>query len=293
MNYKKYKNDEGICNRVEYFSSQRSKILAFLNEGKLSLARKVILDILNQYPEEETFLKILANICIKEKDYLGAIEILKCLDEEENRVLLTSLYIKVNDQREMENFYQKYYSDELFSDQDVHEYDDSQFLDYQLCLYLKKIFDFSLNLDWGKLVYLCRQIYSYDNRWAVGHIETHHQNKKEINKGVFDSSILIYSLFYQVQNYINLNQDKGIFDSRISDYYCFYYPNCGKNHKGKDTNYFEVVTLVNSPNIITMYPISSQVSEYRDICYLDDVNFKRFVKVRNGLERFQDRYKKQ
>ena len=67
-----------------------------------------------------------------------------------------------------------------------------------------------------------------------------------------------------MRNYIENNQGQGIFEYPLKDTYCFYYPNCGKNRKGKSTDYFEVISLVNTANIITMYPVS--FNEKLNIC---------------------------
>ncbi len=290
MNYKKYESGEKICSREEYFVFQEAKILSLIDDGKISLARKIVMENLSIYPNEVRFLKILSILNVRQKNYLEAINILEGIDGDFDHHLLDLLYVKVHDQQKMKEVYQKYYSGAFFSDQDVYQYNDAQFLDYQVHLYFKKIYDNCFVLDWGKLVYICKQLYSYDNRLAVGHIEVHHQDKKEVNKGIFDPAISIYTLFRQVQRYINLNMDRGLFDGTMFDRYCFYYPNCGRNRKDKETNYFEVVSLVNTSHIITMYPMSSQGYRYYDLCYLDDINSKSLVKVKNGLERFQGRY---
>lgn len=290
MNYKRYTNGEKICSKEEYFAFQEAKILSLIDEGKISLARKITLENLKMYQKDIRFLRILATLNIKQKNYLEAIKVLESIDMDIDSRLLDFLYIKVQDRKKMEELYQKYYSGSFPSDQDVHQYNDVEFLDYQLHLYLKKNYDHHFVLDWGGLVYICKQIYSYNNRLAVGHVETHHQRRKEPNKGIFDSSISVYMLLRQVQNYINLNMDKAYFDCSMHDRYCFYYPNCGKNRKDKNVDYFEVISLVNTSHIITMYPMSSQGYQARDICCLDDVNSKSLVKVKSGLERFQNKY---
>ena len=283
------KNSGILVDKEKYYEYQKAEILKLKNEGSLFWARKMILEGLEIFPNDYQLLRLLADTCIEQRDYLGAIQILESLDEQKEHNLLTSLYVKVKDKVKLEEFYEKYYSTPLYADQDVHDYSDDEFLDYQLHLYITQLFNFRFNLNWGDLVYICKQIYSYDQRSALSHIKHYHQKEDRKYKGLFDPSISINQLLNQVRNYIENNQGQGIFEYPLKDSYCFYYKSCGKKRKGKSTDYFEVISLVNTANIITMYPVS--FNEKLTIHFLEDkTETNKFVKVKSGLERFNARY---
>ena len=84
----------------------------------------------------------------------------------------------------------------------------------------------------------------YDEYVALEHIEDIYDSKDLFNK-----DIDIPKLFKEIQNY--LTEETKVKGARFNDIYIIDYPNVGANGE----NHLKVVTLFNTKNILTFFPI--------------------------------------
>lgn len=275
--------------KAGYLSYQQAKILELISAGKTEFAEKIILEVLEYYPDDYRISKILADIYRGRGEYHESIKILEGMDEECVIHNLAAFYIKINEKEKLYHLYQKYYSMDLV--QKGFGIIDQESNLFSIQLYLKCLFHSNFQIDRNNLCYFDRQIYSYSDREAIKHIRNRHQRYDD--KVVFDSNLNIEELFEKVKNHIEINKNLGVLDYPVCDMYHFFYPRCGKVDGEYDTNYFRVITLVNTSNIITMHPVP--FNKRMNPLSLEDVrkneeSVKSYVKTRSGLERFNARY---
>ncbi len=96
--------------------------------------------------------------------------------------------------------------------------------------------------------YGCNMILNYDEESAISHIFLNHVDS--FDKNNFNKNIDIYKLFINIKKCINANKKVNYFT--FYDIYFIDYPNIGENGE----KYLKVITLPNSDEIITMYPVS-------------------------------------
>lgn len=136
--------------------------------------------------------------------------------------------------------------------------------------------------------YLFRQILDYHEDDFIDHVNKHLSNNKEENLCVFNSDFPFDKVFYEIKNIIPSN--KRIHSGMFDDNYFFKYDNCGRADY-KITDYFEVVTLLDSCDFITMYPTNiSNTMPYIDLNYLKEnkkVNEKRISQIDKFYKRYQ------
>ena len=104
-----------------------------------------------------------------------------------------------------------------------------------------------------KYNYSINQILDYDEYIAIEHILERHCNSEE--KSNFNKNIDIFKLFNNIKNM--LNEEYKINKLQFNDYYLIPYEIIGS----KGENYLLVVTLPNTKDIITMYPVFNQYDD--------------------------------
>ena len=87
------------------------KIIELLDNHKINLAKQIILDELERFPNDKFFLKQLSRCCFFENDYEGMLTILSELNEETEFLSITIASIKLDDQEKLRYLYDKYYYD--------------------------------------------------------------------------------------------------------------------------------------------------------------------------------------
>ena len=132
------------------------------------------------------------------------------------------------------------------------------FVDYINILYLSKklnvIFDTKYSDNLG---YQEEQAIEYDPYYAIDHIIYRHSLEKfNGEKAIFNSNVDILKLFVDIKN--NLNEETKLKSFRFNDMYLIPYDNIGMNGQ----NYLKVVTLPNTKDILSMYPV---YNDERDI----------------------------
>lgn len=264
---------------------QTNKIAGLIDKSEYTLAKKIVLELLEKYPEDYVLKKQFSRILTAEKDYEQSKLILESLGEERVFKKLIALYIKLNEEEKLFDFYNKYYIDENKVDL---KYLDSNY--YLIQMYLKNKFDKSYSPNLEELSYFERQLIAYEEEKALDHIKQNHY-LNNIEKSMFSKEIDISFLFKQVKEYIKENVDKSSLKGPTVDSYLFYYPDCGIKKQGGNSDYFEVRAFTNTNNILTMYP--NDFLKNMDICNLKELQEeKTMIKVKSGLERFQSRYNK-
>lgn len=273
---------------------QSSQIYKFIKMKKnIPLAKKMVIELLTEYPDDSRLLSLLAQIYIIERDYINAMNILEKCDEEYVYMQLISLYIKLNQQEKLYNLYKKYNLARVLENERFC----LETREYHVYTYLQKMFN-GTKIDIQNAGYYYRQINNYNEKSAIANIKRKHQTNSKCIFSGFNQSVDIEDLFSKAHAYIEQNKEKAVFDNSITDEYIFYYPQCGiarlKTSNSlieNPTDYFKVCTIVNTANIITMYP--SVPKENEPICYLkENENTTSKVKVKSGIERFYNRYGK-
>lgn len=91
---------------------QTNKIAGLIDKFEYTLAKKIVLELLEKYPEDYVLKKQFSRILTAEKDYEQSKLILESLGEERVFKKLIALYIKLNEEEKLFDFYNKYYIDE-------------------------------------------------------------------------------------------------------------------------------------------------------------------------------------
>ena len=119
---------------------------------------------------------------------------------------------------------------------------------------LKRINSY-FNYKFGKLnindieSYFDRQLCNYDYDLAIKHCGKHFETDNQLK--FFDTIDKV-----ELMNLLNKNlQSQFLYNSTITDFYRFILPYDIANINGINTNTIEVVTLLNTDKILTIYPI--------------------------------------
>lgn len=278
--------ERSIYSKKGLISYHVKKIEELIEDGKVLLAEKIALDLLNDYYNDLGLLKALARIYTIKHDYEKAEEILESIEEVYGYIRLAAIYMKLNEEEKLLNLYEKYYLDDSVMDEQI-GYDETK---RRIKLYLETKFNHFLKIEIENLSYFEKQIYNYDEVMAIDHIKRHHFEKCE-GKSTFCSEIDIVELFNRVRESINENKEKGTLDKNVGEIYYFRYPECGTKYdpiKLIYTNTFKVCTLLNTNKIITMYPCLEPSNA--KLCYLKNENKSSKIKVKTGIERFNSKY---
>ena len=140
--------------------------------------------------------------------------------------------------------------------------------------------------------YLYKQIIEFREEDLLEHLQKHLANYNNgintPNTSIFSPNIDITQLLTEVRKYL-LN-DKTLYPGIMEDLYIFKYDNCGHDNY-KSVDYFKVICIHNTMNIITMCPANNcKYLPHNDLNYLNHNNdFK--IKKRSQIDRFNQRYK--
>ena len=111
------------------------------------------------------------------------------------------------------------------------------------------IFDYDFSNSLG--CYSFNQFNSYDLDYAVEHTKRHLQCNEKRGNDYLDNRIDIYIMIEKVKEMLD---DKYKIPSIVTDVYVIPYPNIGI----KGANFLKVVTIPNTHDIITMYPVANK-----------------------------------
>lgn len=275
----KFKNKKSI-------NLQKDKAFALIEQGNYRLAEKILLNLLNEYPDDFyiNYNMGLLYMCIH--NYEMALPYFKKGgDNIKNVVRLAICYLFLNMENELFDLYQNVLKEKL--DKTV---DFSIFKYYLKCKY-QDIEDFKKN------DYYPSQVYNYSHDLALKHIKIRHYNTKVAS--CFNNDIDIECLFKKINYYIKKRpQDCFIYELIASGYFVFHYPDCGieiNPNNVSSTNipcdYILVIVDAYNLNILSMFPISNPRN--KKVCYLENVlDENNYVLAKSGLDRFKDKYGK-
>lgn len=138
--------------------------------------------------------------------------------------------------------------------------------------------------------YFFQQISNYDENKFLEHVQKHKLEFDSKQVSFFRENFSIEEVCNQIKRMIP--NDKRIIHSIEADRYFFKYDNCGYK-KDKNTDYFTVVVLPNTNNLITMYPISfDEVVDFIDLnpCFKKEEQEYTRTKRRSQIEKFNQKY---
>lgn len=277
--------DRDIYSKKGFISYQTKKIDKLISDCKIPLAKKIALELLNDYAYDFKLLKLLARIYIIDHEYENAKQILEGIEEKYAYQRLMRIYLKLNEEQKLFEIYKKYYLNVPMLDEEL-GYNEQ---DRRIKLYLEKKFNPTFEIDIDKLSYYEKQIWDYDEARAIEHVKSHHC-KEYTDLNIFSPNIDIVDLFYKVREYIS-NNNNGTLDKGIGEIYFFYYPQCGITTSIEEpiyTNTFKVCTLIGTNKIISMHPCV--MGKYTNLCYIENSIKKNKTKVKTGIERFNSKY---
>lgn len=268
-----------------YLAYQSRQIEQLLTTGKYEQAKRYIYELLELFPNDDMTNRQLGVVLMVDKKYEEALKALKKAKEDNVFLILVKLYLKMGQEEPLYQLYLKYFQHDYFNFLAMN--DDSYTKYCNMQLYLKSRYEeVDRHKEFG---YFRRQLISYDEKEAITHIKDRHALSKE--SSYFDDEIDIEQLFYQIKNRIDAIKEHAFLGRDTIEMYQFFYPNCGISIKGNLSNYLKVITLINTNQIITMYP--TDYLKQIDICELKEKEeTKGKVKIKNGLERFTSRYGK-
>jgi hypothetical protein len=148
-------------------------------------------------------------------------------------------------------------------------------------LYCEKMLGILNIKDLDNQVYIIRQIINYNLDDFFKHINKHINGDIFLNgakSSVFSPDFPLIKVIIEIQK--SIPNDMALYHFFYDSSYYYKYDNCGKSANG-DTDYFKVVALNNTNNLITMYPvIEGSGLPCVDLNYLQEKNQKRFITIK-------------
>ena len=141
--------------------------------------------------------------------------------------------------------------------------------------------------------YLRQQIEDYSSEKFIEHIDRHIDNDNKIDteksRALFRYGIDINRIIKGVQNHLN---SAPKIKYKYVDVYYFKYDGCGRYHGDKLTDYFQVVCISGTHNIITMYPMQRCSPEFcTDLNYLHEERYQQESQQESPKEKFLRKYR--
>ncbi len=134
--------------------------------------------------------------------------------------------------------------------------------------------------------YLNSQILSYDEKKAIEYIKKH-QNKEENEPLQFVSDFPLEKIFHDVRRTLPIK--KRFNPNAFQNAYIFKYPANGYIF-GRLVNYFQVITLLDSNEIIMMRPFENKGKEHFIDMVSDEIEESPKLKRVSQIEKFNHRY---
>lgn len=137
------------------------------------------------------------------------------------------------------------------------------------------------------LPYVFRQSYDYQNNDFLEHVSKHLYNENSnLSEAVFIKDFPFDEILAVIRK--NFTKYNSLFSGLWTDKYIFKFDNCGKS-SGKYVDFFEVVCIHNTFNIITMFPsIENKSLCCDDLSYLNIKNIS--TKKLSQIDKFNKRY---
>ena len=142
-----------------------------------------------------------------------------------------------------------------------------------------------------KYKYLYKQIIEYNENDFLTHIEKHLMSYNDLddrlNGSVFVSGFNVNEILAEIKKYIP--SENGLCTGTLENIYVFKYDECGRVNN-KLVDYFQVVALHDTCELITMYPIDyGEFLPYVDLNYMNKLDTPK-VKRRSQIDKFNQRF---
>lgn len=155
---------------------------------------------------------------------------------------------------------------------------------YKNELFMKKKLELLTKDDFHPESYIANQIFAYSKERAIEHIKKHQQ---EESKERFAYDFNIESVYYYLRNILPL-ENKWLRNG-MYNFYLIKYPNVGYSND-KRVDFLEVVTLIDSNDIITMYPEIAKEGYYHFA--LEEREEALNLKRVSQIDKFNKKYNK-
>lgn len=263
-----YEEARSCFNKLLQYGTEKDKCFACVELGKLSKLEK-------KYSEAESYFELFLNSKFKKERIMARFHLgqLKALqgkyDEAETYFKEILSYNTIKDKKDalrlliLLGIKKKDYDMSLKYLEIAKKLNID--IDYKIILYISKqlnIFIKNAYLN-RPLNYSEKQVISYDPYLAIENII---ENQNIEDNTVFNKNIDVYKAFNDVKKY--LTEEYKTSDFSFNDKYLISYDNIGANGE----NYLKVVTLLDSKEIVSMYPVKR------------DENCVNFVR-KNSLQR--------
>lgn len=159
-----------------------------------------------------------------------------------------------------------------------------------ILLFLKKRLNILTREDYQYSSYLTAQILDYSEDRCLQHLTKHQYHKDNSNVSQFMEDFPIRNIYFKLRE--GLPEYGRIYSSCTNYLSVFRYDNNGRVN-GKVVDYFEVVALNHSSDIITMYPyLNKERRPYTDITPSITEGEYSKVKRMSQIDKFNQRYQK-
>lgn len=268
-----------------YDNGDIARIQRMVAENKLEAAAAGYANYIAKYPNEPLAQDLYADVLIKLGKFKEARDLLEQIKFKDRlledsirkaRVLKTKLL-------RCEERYEEALS--------VLEKNRVYFEDYiGVLLFLKKKLNLLTDEDYQYTGYLFSQIVDYSEERCLDHLLKHQYYEGNNNLCQFAKNFPLRNIYFRLRRGL---PEQGRLYSSCCDYkVMFKYDNNGRVN-GRMTNYFEVVVLNHSNDIITMYPyLNTERRPYTDITpEITEIEHPK-VKRMSQIDKFNQRYQK-
>ena len=175
----------------------------------------------------------------------------------------------------------------------LRDYSSDVYINFLDKLYILKQLDIDVIVNYNS--YIINQVLNYQESKFFEHIEKHLCNSIS-NNAKFYSEFPLNDIYHVIKKMLPTNN--RICQSIVCYHEIFKYDCCGE-HNGNTTNYFTVVAINSTNDIITMFPCSpKELIGFTDLNYIKDNIYEEKnidnnkVKILSQIEKFNKRYKK-
>lgn len=260
-----------------------------LDNGKLNEARKTLLLLSTNYPDDKKVAASFAKLCSMEGRYEEATHILEKQDQKDPAIfsMLTKTYIRLES---YDKAYQLYKNLDL---EDKRNLNLSKYHHYyrQFKLYMHSFYP---DIDTVEIDnHNEEMLQCYDENKAIMHILTQRTNltkaEGEMSLSAFSNSVNVKDVYHQIEDALNFDKRGGTEFKKLVDQYVFAYPNVSMDGY---LHYIKVETIPNTKQIIDMKPVLKP-----NFIPVSEVKKEEVVvlsrRLRNDRNTFQNRYQRQ
>lgn len=265
------------------------KIKSIAKNGDTKKAERFLIEYMDKYPDDQYALTLFITLCFQNNEIEKAEECIKNIPSENtyDRTVQWYHYFYMKDD------YDKAYELllKILDDKTI-----NRECDFYKELYFQRCFlESELKINSGIIYtgYKSCQMINYDRNLAIEHIKCHEVMEDKERHTLFEEEIDIEKLFEQVE--IRIKDDIPFFKDETTHCYFFKYPEIENIDfiKGVQFKYIKVITIRNTHNIISMYPIFTKNKLYTAVSLEKEYeDTKSKIKTLSQIEKFNKRYGK-